>query len=154
MDIENMRAGANIPDDAPSYLRTAMTSPCIRDLFGINLLGWGEGTVTLAVDSRPELGHMPGWFQGAIISAIAEYAAVLSGMTSAPDQSAATLQQNIHFTGPARGDRLVATGRLLSGGRTISTATAEVNVERDGGLHPCAMLTMTLAHRAPKPESR
>lgn len=154
MDIENIGAGARIPDNAPSYLRAAMASPCIGDLFGIRLLDWDEGTVTLALDNRPELGHMAGWFQGAVTSAIAEYAAVLSGMTFAPDQPAATLQQNIHFTGPARGTRLIATGRLLSGGRTVSTTGAEVSVERDGGLHPCATMTMTMAHGASKAESQ
>jgi acyl-coenzyme A thioesterase PaaI-like protein len=139
------------PVNPPAFLLAAIDSACLRDLFGIVLLAWDTGTVTLGLDHRPEMGHMPGWFQGAVTSAIAEYAAALSGMTIAPDLPAATIQQNIHFTGPARGTRLIATGRILSSGRTISTTGAQVEVERDGALHPCASLTMTLAHQTPRP---
>ncbi len=150
--MDDHAASSGFSEDVPPFLRAPLSSPCVAGLFGVHLVAWGEGTVTLAIDNRPELGHMPGWFQGAITSAIAEYAAALSGMTIAPERPGATLQQNIHFTGPARGSRLIATGRVLSAGHTISTTAAEVSVERDGALYHCATMTMTLAHRSPKTE--
>lgn len=134
-----------------SDLAEIMSRPCVRDLFGMKLLTWQPGAVTLGLDARPELGHLSGWFQGAVTSAIAEYAASLSGITLAPGKDSMTLQQDIHFTGAARGERLIAEGRVLSAGRTISTTAAEVFVERDGARFPCATLTMTLSHRDRRP---
>jgi acyl-coenzyme A thioesterase PaaI-like protein len=130
-----------------AVLANMMGRPCIRDLFGIELVSWEAGAVTLDLVQRPALGHAPGWFQGAVTTAIAEYAASFSGVTLAPDKDSMTLQQNIHFTGPARGNRLIAEGRVLRAGRTISTTAAEVFVEWDGERFPCATLTMTLSHK-------
>lgn len=133
--------------DIRQFVEEAMQAPCIRDLFGIALVECSPGAVTLALDHRPELGHLPGWFQGAITTAIAEYAAGLSALTLAPGRNSATLQQNIHFTGSARGQRLVARGLVIASSRTFSTIEARVEVERDGTPYPCATMTMTVGHR-------
>nr|WP_276509823.1 PaaI family thioesterase [Novosphingobium taihuense] len=125
-----------------------MARPHIRDLFRFDLVGFEVGSVTLGLDHRPELGHAPGWFQGTVTTAIAECAAAMSGATTAPDKDSLTLQQTIHFVGAARGDRLIAEGRVIARGRTISTTAADVYVMRDGARHLCGTLTMTMNHRA------
>ena len=134
----------NEPDlKIEQMLHEMLAAPCIRDLFGIELLRWQPGAVTLCLDHRPELGHATGWFQGAVTTAIAEYAAGLSAISLAPDKAGMTVQQSIHFTGPAHGDRLIAAGRVLAATRTISTAAADVLIQPDGEQHKCATLTMT-----------
>ncbi|HEY6868680.1 MAG TPA: hypothetical protein VI199_02885, partial [Novosphingobium sp.] len=89
-------------------MQTLMNRPHVRDLYGMELVSAQVGQVTLALGHRPELGHLPGWFQGTVTSALAETAAAMSGVTIAPGGDTMTLQQSIHFTGSARGDRLVA----------------------------------------------
>lgn len=135
---------------ARSKLDASLATPVVRDFLRLRLVEWQPGAVTLSLDCRPELGHRPGWFQGAVTTAIAEHAAGMSGVTLAADRDSMTLQQNIHFTGPAQGSRLVARGRVVSAGYTISTCVADILVERDGALHPCATLTMVMSHRKPK----
>lgn len=138
----------SVTSEAAEALREAfLSSPPLHDLFGITALEWGPGTMTLALDHRPELGHAPGWFQGAVTTAIAEYASAIPAGLMAADRDSMTVQQNIHFTGPAHGERLIAVGRVISAGSSISTATSEVFVERDGKRHPCATMTATIAHR-------
>lgn len=138
--------GSDQPDAVAALMRKLMDRPHIRDLFRMDLVDWSVGRVTLGLNLRPELGHAPGWFQGTVTTAIAECAAALSGATTAPERDSLTLQQTIHFTGPARGDRLVAQGRVITAGRRISTTAADVYVLRDGEQHACAMLTMTMTH--------
>lgn len=123
-----------------------MARPHVRDLFRMDLVDHAVGRVTLGLDHRPELGHVPGWFQGTVTTAIAECAAAMSGATTAPEKDSLTLQQSVHFTGAARGERLIAEGRVVAQGRRISTAAADVYVVRDGERHLCATLTMTMTH--------
>lgn len=120
--------------------------PYVRDLFGMDLVRWSVGEVVLGLAHRRELGHVPGWFHGTVTSAVAESAAGMSGCTLWPEKDTMTLQQSISFTGPARGQRLIAEGRVVTGGRRISTTAADVFVERDGDRHLCATMTMTMIH--------
>ncbi|MDF8335276.1 PaaI family thioesterase [Novosphingobium cyanobacteriorum] len=133
-------------DAAEATVRQVMESPPLRQLFGIDLVSVEPGRVVLGLDRRPEFGHQPGWFQGTVTSALAEYTASLSGRTMAPERDSMTLQQSIHFTGQARGDRLEAVGRVITAGRRISTTAADVYVLRDGERHLCATMTMTVIH--------
>src|SRR5512139_2592124 len=84
----------------------------VRDFFGIRVQQLDEAAVTLSLEHRAELGHSPGWFQGTIVTAIGELAAAWAGLTLIPaNWDNMTLTQTINFTGPARGDRLIARGR-------------------------------------------
>lgn len=127
-------------------MRQVFQSPPLRQLFGMDLVSVAPGRVVLGLDHRSEFGHQPGWFQGTVTSAIAEYAAALSGRTMATDRDTMTLQQSIHFTGQARGDRLEAEGRVITAGRRISTTAADVYSLRDGERSLCATMTMTVIH--------
>ncbi|MEO5641128.1 MAG: PaaI family thioesterase [Sphingomicrobium sp.] len=146
--------------DSPSDQRVA---PAVRDviiglaakpyarLFGIEIIDIRAGAVTLSLTSRSELGHRPGWFQGAITSALGEYAASWSTISLAdPDCETVTLEQSIRFVGAARGERLIAVGRMIAQGRSISTAAADIFAERDGKRTLCAVLSLTNRHAPPK----
>jgi acyl-coenzyme A thioesterase PaaI-like protein len=131
-----------------------LTMPLIADFFRMYAVAIEPGAVTIALDHRLELGHEPGWFQGSVTTAIAEFAAGFSGQSLlAPDWAAVTLDQHINFVGTARGERLVARGRVIMAGRTISTCAAEVFVVRDGAEHLCATMVQT-NRNAPLPPAR
>lgn len=121
--------------------------PYARDLFGVVLDDVSPGSVTLRIDHRPDMGHMPGWFQGAVTSAIGEFAASWSIMTLVPPGcSTQTIQQSIHFVDRAKGERLIAIGRTISSGRTFSVGAADIYVEDGGERTLCAALTLTNRH--------
>lgn len=124
-------------------MRKLMARPHIRDLFRIGLVDYTVGGVALALDPRPEIGHAPGSFQGTLTTGIAECAAAMSGATTAPETDSLTLQQSIHFTSSARGERLIAEGRVVTAAWWIST---RLYAMRDGERHLCATLTMTMTH--------
>jgi len=131
-----------------------LAKPLLAGFFGIRAERIEAGAVSLLIDHRPELGHAPGWFQGSIVTAIAEFAAALSASSLMPEGWAnLTLDQHISFVGSARGERLVARGRVLAGGRTIVSSAADVFVVRGGAEHLCAaMLQTNRLAPAPSPE--
>lgn len=125
--------------------------PYARDFFRLELVRLERGCVELAIANRPELGHRPGAFQGAITTALGEYAASWSALTLIPaDWNSLTLEQSIHFTGPAEGERLIAVGSVLSPGRSISVCRAEIVCEKNGVRHPCGTMTQTNRHMPPR----
>lgn len=133
-----------------AWVRTALARPYARDLYGIELLAAEPGAVTLALAHRAAFEHAPGFFQGSITSAIAELAASYSAATaSRADWQHFAIQQSINFIGAAHGARLVAEGRVIDAGRSISVARATVHAEGDTRRR-CATMTLTMRHRPPR----
>jgi len=128
-----------------------LAKPVVAELFGFRADAIEPGRVTLSVDLRRELGHLPGYFQGGVVSAIAELAASYAAASLlAPDWINVTISQSIHFVGQARGEKLVARGSVVKPGRTITSAAAEVLVLRDGELQLCAVMQQHCHHAPPK----
>ena len=138
------------PGYAEDLRRRLAESPVSR-FFGFEVLEIGPGIVTLALPCKPEFGHRPGWFQGAIIGAIADYAGSFACYTLIPAAwQRLTLDYTLKFLAPARGERLIARGQVLSSARTISVGEANLFVLRDGAEHHCAVALLTTRHTPPK----
>ncbi|HEU4367264.1 MAG TPA: PaaI family thioesterase [Methylomirabilota bacterium] len=98
---------------------------------GIEVEAAGEGWVRLRVPMRDELRNAPGapvhggvlatLVDAAIGGALGTYGTAAAGGT---DQ--ATLDLNVSFVGTARGDSLVAEGRIIRRGRTIAFGETRV----------------------------
>ena len=61
-----------------------------------------------------------------------------------PDVDVVTSEIKINLLAPARGDRLVATGRVVKPGRRLCVVTAEVHAENDGESKLIAILQGTI----------
>ncbi|WP_052223724.1 PaaI family thioesterase [Novosphingobium malaysiense] len=119
--------------------------------FGFEVVEARPGAVILSLAHRPEFEHAPGWFEGAITSAIGQIAASYSGATAAAEGwTNLVLDHSVRYVGAAQGERLVAVGRVTRSGRAISFTGADVYVERDGERHLCAQLEMTMRHTPPR----
>jgi uncharacterized protein (TIGR00369 family) len=137
------------PDFEADVRRRFAASP-VCAFFGFEVVEVAPGAITLALPQRPEFGHAAGFFQATIIGAIADYAGSYAAYTLiAPEWSRVTLDYTLKFLAPARGDRLIGKGRVLSAGRTLSTCAADVFVERDGTEHLCATALVTVRHTPP-----
>lgn len=136
--------------DARKRVQQLLLRPYAR-FFGFELLDVRPGEVALSLSHRAAFEHAKGWFQGTITSAIGEMAASYSGViTSKADWIHATIEQSIHFTGAARGEKLLAFGRVVKRGRSISFTAADIFVEFRGERKMCAHLNMTMRHVPPK----
>lgn len=125
--------------------------PLIKDFWRFKLVGYLKGSAELMVDHRPELGHLPGWFQGTVITGLAEFAGGLASISSLPEgRTTVTVDQTIKFIGQARGERLIARGRVIKASLTLVPCSVDVFVVRDGAEHLVAtMLQSNIVAPAP-----
>jgi acyl-coenzyme A thioesterase PaaI-like protein len=61
-----------------------------------------------------------------------------------PSAGVLTAEFKINLLAPAAGDRIVAAGRVVKAGRTLTLAQAEVHAEAGGARRLVALLTATL----------
>lgn len=140
----------NAPDPAfRDRIERYASSPVMKDFFRLKLLQVEPGEVTIGLDHRPELGHRPGWFEGAVTSAVGQMAAAWScGTLATEGWVLLTLEQSVKFVGAAYGERLVGRGRVVKAGRTISFGAADVFAVAEDKESLCGTVAVT-CHLAP-----
>ncbi len=94
---------------------------------GAELVSVAPGEVTIALPCTPALAQQQGSMHAGAVTAIVDSAcgyAALSLMP--PDADVVSVEFKVNLVAPARGDRLVATGRVVRAGRTLTVCTGEV----------------------------
>lgn len=96
---------------------------------GTRLAAIEPGHCVLEQPFSPAVAQQQGLFHGGMISAVADVAGGYAALSMAEaGQEALTVEYKISFLAPARGDLLVATGRVLRAGRTLVTTAIDVTV--------------------------
>lgn len=95
---------------------------------GVSIESIEPGTVSLKLPYRDELTQQHGFFHaGASSSALADTAGGYAGFTLFPeDSSVLTVEFKINLIAPAKGDYLLAVGKVLRSGRTLTICQLEV----------------------------
>lgn len=120
-------------------------------LIGAELTRIDPGAVDIAVAFRPELSQQHGYFHGGVVGTIGDSAGGYAAFSLMPaDASVLTVEYKINLLAPAHGERLIARGRVVKPGRTLTVAHVDVVVVRDGHEHTCATLLQTLMAMAGK----
>jgi uncharacterized protein (TIGR00369 family) len=131
--------------DFETRVRDSFARQGAMALIGAKLSHVAPGAVDIAVDFRPELSQQHGFFHGGITATAADSAGGYAAFTLMPaDASVLTVEYKMNLIAPAEGSRLVAKGRVLKPGRTLTVCNVDVFVERDGSEHRCAVLLQTL----------
>ncbi|MCU0884842.1 MAG: PaaI family thioesterase [Beijerinckiaceae bacterium] len=103
------------------------------------------GAVEIVLPVSAHVGQQHGFVHAGAVAAIADSAAGYAALSLMPPGSGVlTTEFKINLLSPAGGDRLVARGRVIKAGRTLTLALSEVFAVRDGREKLCAMLTATL----------
>lgn len=125
-------------------------------LIGAEIARVEPGAVDIAVPFRAELAQQHGYFHGGIVGMIADSAGGYAGFSLMPaDASVLTVEYKLNLIAPAEGERLLAKGRVIRSGRTLTVCQVDVFALRDGQEHLCATMLqtlMTLAGRADNPK--
>lgn len=105
-------------------------------LLGIEIVSLGLGRSVLSMPINPEVTFDGRDVQGGIVGVMADYAAVAAAASTLEvGWRVATLSCETHNLRPARGDRLIAQGEIIKGGRRHLVARADVSInEPDGTL--------------------
>jgi uncharacterized protein (TIGR00369 family) len=118
---------------------------------GAELTEVAPGRCVIALPFRPELTQQDGFFHGGIVATIADSAAGFAAFTLMPAGSRVlSVELKVNFLAPARGDRLLATGRVERAGRSISVVQARVEAVEGGNATEVAILLGTMFCAMPR----
>jgi uncharacterized protein (TIGR00369 family) len=114
-------------------------------LLGARMIRVEPGLVQIELPYREDLTQQHGYFHGGFTSAIADSAGGYAGYSLFPaDSSVLTVEFKISLLAPAKGEKLVATGRVLKPGRTLTVCELSVVALEPGRETACAHGLQTL----------
>jgi uncharacterized protein (TIGR00369 family) len=131
--------------DFASVVRGSFAQQGLMAHIGAQMARVGPGQVEIEVPFRAELTQQHGFFHGGITTAIADSACGYSALTlMAPGSEVLSVEFKINLLAPARGERLVARGRVVKSGRTISVCQGDVYAVASGQETHCATMIATM----------
>jgi uncharacterized protein (TIGR00369 family) len=132
------------PDFAETAKRFLMEMP-IAQHFGFLVTDIGPGLFEITQPFRKELSFSPGIFQAGPVGTLADMAAACAGITMLPcGWAASTVDYTIMLIAPPAGEKIVARGRVVRSGRTLSVTASEVYAVRAGKETLCATALATI----------
>jgi uncharacterized protein (TIGR00369 family) len=134
--------------EIPGYedrVRTSFAKQGLMSTLGATLASVAPGLVEIAIHPAPAISQQHGFVHAGAVSAIADTAAGYAALTlMPPDRGVLTTEFKINLIAPAAGDRILARGKVVKAGRTLTLAQTEVFAERGGQKKLIALLTATL----------
>jgi uncharacterized protein (TIGR00369 family) len=128
-----------------SRIRQSFAAQSMMATFGAELAEIGEGRVVIAAPILPGSRQQHGFAHAALTFAIGDSAAGYAALTLLPDeQEVLTAEMKINLLAPAKGDRLVAEGRVEKAGRRLIVVSAEVFAETGTDRRRVAILQGTI----------
>lgn len=132
------------PNFAEATRRFLMAMP-ISQHFGFDITDVAPGRFEITQPFRRELSFREGTFQAGPIGTLADMAAACAGATMLPEGwAASTVDYTLKLLAPAVGEKLVARGRLVRSGRTLSVVVADVYAVSGGKETLCATALATI----------
>jgi uncharacterized protein (TIGR00369 family) len=117
------------------------------ELLGVRIAHREPGLARLELDARPELLNSHQAVHGGVVMTLADIALAVAAMTTDPQsKGAVTVELSVTFIQPGTG-RLVAEGRCLRSGKSLSFSEGEVR-DGQGNLVAKALGTFSLRHGA------
>lgn len=141
------------PDpDFAERVRKSFATQGIMGHIGATLTLIEPGACEIELPYSDAVSQQHGFFHGGVIGTIADsaggYAAF--GLMDAED-GILTVEYKLNLMAPADGDLLIARGRVLRPGRTLTVTRAEVGVVKDGREVACAAMQQTLMRIVGRP---
>ena len=134
---------AQNPDFVAVTTRFIMDMP-IAAFLGFSITDIAPGYLEVTQPYRPELCFQGRVFQAGPIGTLADFAGAGACFSMLPPGwLAATADYTVKLLSPAEGDTLVARGRVVQYGRTLSVAASEVFAVTGGNETLCATALVT-----------
>lgn len=126
-------------------IRASFAKQGLMRTLGATLVDVAPGAVEIALRPDPSVSQQHGFVHAGAVSAIADTAAGYAALSLMPaGRGVLTTEFKINLVAPAMGDRIVARGKVIKAGRTLTLAQAEVFAESGGQARLVALLTATL----------
>lgn len=142
------------PDFATDVARLILDMP--GALYGFHFTALTPGYAELVQPYRKELSCRDGVFLGAVIGALADFAGGSAAFTLLPAGGASmTIDYTLKIVAPGAGEALVARGRVIRPGASVTVSGADVYAVRNQRETLCATALVTMRHfKVAESESR
>jgi uncharacterized protein (TIGR00369 family) len=126
--------------DFEARVRRGFVAQPFMALLGARLVHVAPGAVDILLPLRPELAQHHGFAHAGVSWAIADTAAGFAAQSlMAPTDGVLTVELKINLLAPARGDHLIARGRIERAGRRLTIGRSDVVAVADGQEIPVAL---------------
>ncbi|WNJ88845.1 PaaI family thioesterase [Bosea sp. 685] len=140
-----------LQEDMARRIADSFAKQAFMNTLGARLLHVGAGEIEIDLPVSRHLTQQHGFVHAGAVASIADSAAGYAALTTMPaGVGVLTAEFKINLLAPAAGERLLAKGKVIKAGRTLTLAMAEVFAISGGTTKLCAMLTatcMTIAGR-------
>jgi uncharacterized protein (TIGR00369 family) len=121
-----------VDDGFEPRVRASFARQRVMATIGAVLTGVEAGAVEIALPYRADLTQQNGFVHAGIVATILDSACGYAAFSLMPaDVGVLTVEYKINLLRPAKGDRLVARGRVMRAGKTLTVCTGDV-VARTG----------------------
>lgn len=122
-----MPAFDTLDPDFESAVRASFDRLTLMRTIGARLEGVAPGEVEIVLPFREDLTQHHGFMAAAMLTAAVDVACGYAAMTlMPPGSSVLTIEYKANFLAPAQGQRMVARGRVIRPGRTITVCAGDV----------------------------
>lgn len=107
-------------------VRTNFAKQTIMTTLGAEMIAVEPGRIEIALTPRPDLCQQNGFIHAGVIATILDSACGYSAVSLMPtDVDALTVEFKINLLRPAVGERIIARGRVVKPGRTLTFCEGE-----------------------------
>jgi len=112
---------------------------------GARIVALEAGTCVIEMPFSDGVSQQLGFFHGGSVGAIADSAGGYAAMTLTPDGvEVLTSEYKINFLRPAAGDFIIAEGKVLKAGRSLTVARVDIRVRNGGRETLCAAVQQSI----------
>jgi len=131
--------------DAEARVGDSFARQGLMGTLGATLVSVAPGAVEITLRPHDAISQQHGFVHAGAVTAIADSAAGYAALTLMPPGSGVlSTEFKINLLAPAAGDRIVARGRVVKAGRTLTVVQTEVFAESAGDEKLIALLTATM----------
>ena len=131
--------------DIAARIRASFAKQGLMRTLGAELGAISAGAVEIILRPTPAITQQHGFVHGGAVAAIADTAAGYAALSLTPiGTGVLTTEFKINLVAPAAGERIIARGRVVKPGRTLTLAQTDVFAENDGKEKLIALLTASM----------
>lgn len=126
-------------------VRASFSRQQVMRTIGATLSHVESGTVTIELPFRADLTQQHGFLHAGVVTTVLDSACGYAAFSlMAADVAVLTVEFKVNLLSPARGERVVAKGRVLRAGRTLTVCAGDAVAVGAGGEKVVATMLATL----------
>lgn len=130
--MDGMSTFEPLDPDYVARVRASFARQGFMKALGVEIVRLTPGEADLSLRQRPDLTQQHGYFHAGVTSTLGDTAAGYAALSLYPKGTGVlTTEFKINLLRPAQGQRLIARGRVIKPGRTLTVCQSDVFGESD-----------------------